>query len=130
MPDAAQRLLRERQREVALDAGRAPRGQAPLERDGLSVLTAGDAAARVEGCAASIFKPAQRARLPPPEPLAHRLDCRAELASGRLDAVLAGEAHQLEAEVDGVFTLPEHGVISQRTHRSNGPPMVVSQPHS
>jgi hypothetical protein len=31
--------------------------------------------------------------------------------------VLAGKAHQLEAQVDGVFTPAQHGVISQRTHR-------------
>src|SRR3712207_6963431 len=78
--------------------------------------------------AAAVFEPPERAGLPSSEPLAHRLDGRAELAGGRLDAVLSGEAHQLEAQVRGVCRAAQHGVISQRTHRSTG--LLRSEEHT
>src|SRR4051812_46039457 len=58
-PDTKQRLLRERKREVALHPRSAPRRQAPLERDGLPTLAAGDAAAQVQRRAAPVFEAAQ-----------------------------------------------------------------------
>ena len=116
-PDAAQRLLRERQAEVALHPRSAPRGQAPLERDGPPPLSAGDALSRVERRAAPVCEPSERAGLPAPEPLAHRLDGRAELPGRGLDAVLAGEAHQFEAQVSRLCRSAQHGVIYERTHR-------------
>src|SRR5205085_7972743 len=117
-PDRPKRLLRERQTEVALHALSAPGRELALERDGPPALPRRDAAARVDGCAASIFKSAQRARLPTSEPLAHRLDGRGELPGCGLNAVLAGVPDQLKAQVRRLCGSAQHGVVSERTHRT------------
>src|SRR5689334_12693083 len=65
----------------------------------------------------AIVKTDERTRLPAPQPLTHRAHGSVKIASCRLDALRAGVTHHLQTQISGFFTLTQHRVVSEWTHR-------------
>lgn len=118
-PVSPDRLLAERQIEVALDPGRAPRGQTTFQCEDAVTEFRGDASGWGHRRSGVILQPLQAPGLPPGQPFANGLGCGPEGARRGLDPPLARVADQFQTEIGGLFTLAHDRVVWNRTHRSS-----------
>ena len=130
-PDAAEGLLAEGELVIALQARGAPGGELAFQFNRATPLGRGDAQAGMVGSAAEFPEAGVALGLVAAQPFANGLRGGGKGVSGRLDAVLLGEAGHLQAEVVRVVALAHEIVIWDGTHGGiQAPGMVLANHHS